>query len=113
MNSLERIMHATFGEDGKGSLGSYPDLVGSKEATHLNCDPHTIASKYKVKLTENNIAAIWVYRRPEVEIKVTVGGDTLRMPVKLRGTGAGQARDLNVVASGRLGYALPRCVRPS
>jgi len=36
MNRLERIMHATFGEDGKGSLGSYPDLVGSKEATHLN-----------------------------------------------------------------------------
>ena len=106
-------MHATFGEDGKGSLGSYPDLVGSKEVTHLNCDPHTIASKYKVKLTENNIAAIWVYRRPEVEIKVTVGGDTLRMPVKLRVTGAGQARDLNVVASGRLGYALPRRVRLS
>jgi hypothetical protein len=36
MNRLERIMHATFGEDGKASLGSYPDLVGSKEATHLN-----------------------------------------------------------------------------
>jgi hypothetical protein len=92
MNRLERIMHAMVGEEGKGSLGSYPDLVGSKEATHLNCDPHTIASKYKVKLTENNIAAIWVYKMPEIEIKVTAGGVTLRMPVKLRVTGAGQAR---------------------
>ena len=66
-----------------------------------------------MKLTENNIAAIWVYRRPEVEIKVTVGGDTSQNASELRGTGAGQARDLNVVASGRLGHALPRCVRPS
>jgi hypothetical protein len=33
--------------------------------------------------------------------------------VKMRVTGAGQARDLNVVASGRLGYALPRRVRLS
>jgi hypothetical protein len=66
-----------------------------------------------VKLTENNIAAIWVYRRPEVEIKVSAGGVTLRIPVKLRVTGAGQARDLNAVASGRLGYARPRRVRLS
>jgi hypothetical protein len=49
MNRLERIMHATFGEDGKGSLGSYPDLVGSKEATHLNCDPHTIGKVHTIK----------------------------------------------------------------
>jgi DNA-binding protein len=101
MNRLERIMHATFGEDGKGSLGSYPDLLGSREATHLNCDPHTITSKYMATLTENNISEIWAYKKPEIEIKVTAGGVTLRMPVKLRVTGAGQARDFNAVASGR------------
>jgi hypothetical protein len=35
-------------------------------------------------LTENNISAIWAYKKPKIEIKVTAGGVTLRMPVKLR-----------------------------
>jgi DNA-binding protein len=55
----------------------------------------------EITLTENNISEIWAYKKPEIEIKVTAGGVTLRMPVKLRVTGAGQARDFNAVASGR------------
>jgi hypothetical protein len=100
MNRLERVMQATFGECDEGSLGSYPDLVGSREVIHLNCGAHTIASRYGATLPEHNVGAIWAYKKPEIVIEVTAGGVTLRMPVKLRVTGAAKAKDFNVVASG-------------
>jgi hypothetical protein len=73
INRLEKLMDEELGGDGEDSLGSYPDLTEGR-ASHLNCGPHTIASRYMVRLTDDNEAAKWAYKLLDIEIKIEMGG---------------------------------------
>ena len=81
MERLERLLAEELGGEGDASLGNYPDLTDGRP--HLNSVPHSVASKYMLRLHEGNSAAKWVYKVPTIVIKIEVGGVKLKMPASL------------------------------
>jgi hypothetical protein len=53
------------------------------------------------RLMEENEAAKWVYKLADIEIKIEIGGLVLKMPAKLKVTGAGQTKVFTGAASAR------------
>jgi hypothetical protein len=81
MERVERLLVEELGGEGDASLGNYPDLTDGRP--HLNSVPHSVASRYMLRLQEGNSAAKWVYQFPKIVIKIEVGGVRLEMPASL------------------------------
>jgi hypothetical protein len=81
MERLEKLMSEQLREEGESSLGNFPDLKDG--LPHFNSVPHSVTSKYMLRLQEGESAAKWVYKIPEIVIDIEVGGVQLKMPAKL------------------------------
>jgi hypothetical protein len=81
MERIERLMAEQLRGEGDASLGNYPDLTDGRP--HLNSVPHSVASKYMLRLQEGNSGAKWVYKIPTIDIEIRVGGVELKMPAYL------------------------------